>query len=194
MAQVLIVYATTYGNTHKMALAVADGIQSVAGSEVVIKHALDAVMEDVLRADALITGSPVHMGSADWRVKKFIDEVCSKLWMKDLLIGKVGGVFASGGGFGGAGGGCELTLLGMLNNLAELGMLMVPLPKNTPGYGKGGLQWGPYGRSAGPNMEQIGVIPESLEAAMHHGANIARVADAIKGKHLFSMPKEAAII
>lgn len=26
MSQVLIVYATTYGNTHKMALAIADGV------------------------------------------------------------------------------------------------------------------------------------------------------------------------
>lgn len=193
MAKVLIVYATTYGNTHKMALAVADGVQSVAGSTSIIKHAQDVVSEEVINCDALILGSPVHMGSPDWRVKKFIDEVCSKLWMKDLLIGKVGGVFASGGGFGGAGAGCELTMLGLLNNLAELGMLIVPLPKNTPGFSKGGLQWGPYGRSAGTNMEQTGVLPESLEAAMHHGSNIARIADAVKNKSLFTMQKEAAL-
>jgi len=193
MAKVLIVYATDYGNTQKMALAVEDGVKTVRGSSVLVKTADDAQADDLTSSDALIIGSPVHMGSPDWRVKKFIDSVCSKLWMKDKLIGKVGGAFVSGSGFGAAGGGCEITLLALLNNLAELGMVLVPLPKNTPGYAKGGLQWGPYGRSAGPNMEQVGVLPESLEVARHHGANIARIAEAIKGKTLFSMPNEAAI-
>lgn len=192
MAKVLIVYATDYGNTHKMALAVEEGVKTVQGADVVVRTADIATAEDLLSSDAMIMGSPVHMGSPDWRVKKFIDSVCSKLWMKDKIIGKVGGVFASGGGFGGGGGGSEMTMLAMLNNMAELGMLLVPLPKNTPGYGKGGLQWGPYGRSLGPNMEQVGVLPESLEAAKFHGANIAKIAEALKGKMLFSMPAAEA--
>jgi len=65
-------------------------------------------------------------------------------------------------------------------------MLIVPLPKNTEGYAKGGLQWGPYGRSAGENMEQIGVQPEGLKAAYHHGANVARVAINVKGRRLLN--------
>lgn len=186
MVKVLIVYATDYGNTQKMALAVADGVKEVQGAECTIKTADDVVADDFISHDAIIFGSPVHMGSPDWRIKKVIDQICSKLWMKDALVGKVGAVFASGGGFGGAGGGCELSLLAMLNNFAELGLLIVPLPKNTPGYGAGGLQWGPYGRSSGPNMEQVGVLPEGLVAAMHHGANVARVAIALQGKTLFA--------
>ncbi len=77
-------------------------------------------------------------------------------------------------------------MLSLLNNFAELGMVIVPLPKNTPGYPYGGLQWGPYGRSAGINMEQDGIKEESLEVARHHGANVARVAAAIKGSKLFA--------
>lgn len=190
MAKVLIVFATDYGNTQKMALALADGVKSVSGSEALVRNADEATSEDVLSAHALVLGSPVHMGSPDWRVKKFIDTICSKLWMKDRLIGKVGGVFCSGGGFGGGGGGAEVTLIALLNNLVELGMLIVPLPKNTPGYFKGGLQWGPYGRSHGPNMEEVGVLPESLEVAYHHGANIAKVTDSINGKTLFYQVSE----
>lgn len=186
MPKILIVYASDYGNTQKMALAVSQGVKSVQGAEPTVKTTDDVVSEDFITHDGIVFGSPVHMGSPDWRVKKVIDEICSKLWMKDKLIGKVGGVFVSGGGFGGAGGGCELTMLAMLNNFAELGLLIVPLPKNTPGYKAGGLQWGPYGRSLGVNMEQTGVLPESLEAAMHHGANIARVATAVQGKKLFT--------
>lgn len=185
MAKILITYATDYGNTQKMALAVEQGVRSVSGAEATVKIADDTTKEDFLSHDAFIFGSPVHMGSPDWRVKKLIDTVCSKLWMKDALIGKVGAVFVSGGGFGGAGGGCEITMIALLNNLAELGLILVPLPKNTPGYKDGGLQWGAYGRSMGTNMEQTGVLPEGLQAAMHHGANVARITLATKGKKLF---------
>lgn len=104
----------------------------------------------------------------------------------DRMVGKVGAAFASGGGYGNAGGGCEGTLLAMLTNLAEMGMILVPMPKTTPGYPYGGLQWGAYGRSAGVHMEQTGVTDERLEAAHHHGANVARVTTAIQGKELFA--------
>ena len=186
MTKVLVIYATDYGNTKKMAETIASGVKTVAEAQVDIKLADDVTTEEMMNNDAFIIGSPVHMGSPDWRIKKFIDKVCSRLWMKDALVGKVGGVFASGGGYGGGGGGCEVTLLALLNNLVELGMVIVPLPKCTPGYEHGGIQWGPYGRSMGLNMEQIGVTEEMLEVAKHHGANIARVAVALQGKELFA--------
>jgi NAD(P)H dehydrogenase (quinone) len=192
MVKTLIIYATDYGNTKKMAESVAAGAKSVDGAQVVVKTAEETTAEDLLSSNAIIFGSPVHMGSPDWRIKKFIDTVCSGLWMKDKLNGKIGGVFASGGGFGSAGGGCELTMLAMLNNCAELGLVMVPLPKNTPGYAVGGLQWGPYGRSAGVHMEQTGVSKESLEAAFHHGANITRLAALTKNGVIFHEPQPAA--
>ncbi|MFZ0566139.1 MAG: flavodoxin domain-containing protein [Chlamydiales bacterium] len=186
MSTILIVYATDWGSTKKMAEAVASGAKSVKDTTVVLKAAEDAKKEDVLSADALVMGSPVHMGSADWRVKQFIDKICSKLWMEDKMVGKVGAVFASGGGFGNAGGGCEITLLGLLNNLVELGLIIIPLPKNTPGYAKGGIQWGPYGRSMGENMEQTGLPDERTEAAHHHGVHIAKATALLKSQNIFS--------
>ena len=188
MTNILIVYATDWGSTKKMAEAAAAGVATVEGAQATVKTAEEAKAEDVEAADALILGSPVHMGSMDWRVKKFIDQVCSQLWMTDKIVGKVGAVFVSGGGFGNAGGGCELTMLAMMNNLAELGLLLVPLPKNTPGYPAGGLQWGPYGRSMTEDLKPIegGVPDERIEAVQHHGANVARVAAAVKGKVLFA--------
>lgn len=185
MAKVLIVYETDYGNTQKMALAVKAGVEKISGASATVKVAEEVVADDFLQNDAYIFGSPVHMGSPDWRIKKLIDQVCSKLWMKDLLVGKIGAVFASGGGFGGAGAGVEMTMLAMLNNFAELGLILVPLPKNVPGYKDGGIQWGPYGRSLGPNMEQVGVLPEGLIAAEHHGENVAKLAIALHGKKVF---------
>ena len=75
-------------------------------------------------------------------------------------------------------------MLAMLNNLAELGLVLVPLPKNSPGYAKGGLQWGPYGRAHNEDLSPIagGLPEERAEAAIQHGMNIARVAEALKGK------------
>jgi NAD(P)H dehydrogenase (quinone) len=189
MVQIVIIYASDYGNTKKMAETIAEGAKSVNHTTAELVAVEQATADHLINADAIILGSPVHMGSPDWRVKKFIDTICSGLWMKDKLIGRVGGVFASGGGFGSAGGGCELTMLALLNNMVELGLIIVPLPKNTPGYKHGGLQWGPYGRSTGINMENTGVTKESLEAAFNHGANIARVAKALKGTELFAKPE-----
>lgn len=185
MTKVVVIYATDYGNTKKMAEATVEGAKSVNGTEVVLKQADEVTAEDLTSSDGIIVGTPVHMGSPHWQVKKFIDAVCSRLWMKDSLNGKVGGVFATGGGFGGAGGGVELTLLGVLNNFAELGLIMIPLPKNTPGYSAGGIQWGPYGRTQGPNMEQTGVQKEALDVAKRHGIHIARAAALLKGNKIF---------
>jgi NAD(P)H dehydrogenase (quinone) len=186
MVKILVIYATDYGNTKAMAESVVKGVKSVSGVEAVLRTAEETTAEDFLQCDGAIVGSPVHMGSPDWRIKKMIDTVCSGLWMKDKLIGKVGGVFTSGGGFGNAGGGCELTMLALLNNFAELGFIIVPLPKNTPGYPYGGIQWGPYGRSADVDMKPTGVSEESLQAAFHHGANIARVAKVMRGQEVFA--------
>jgi NAD(P)H dehydrogenase (quinone) len=51
---------------------------------------------------------------------------------------------------------------------------------------RNGLQWCPYGHSAGENMEQTGVTEQRLEAAKYHGANVARVAAALASKELFA--------
>lgn len=186
MSHVLIIYESDYGNTKKMAEAVAEGAESVPGTAVSVKKAGDVTADDMVKSDGVIIGTPVHMGSMDHRVKTFIDSICSKLWMQDQMIGKVGAVFTTGSGYGSAGGGTELTMLSLLNNMAELGMIMIPLPKKTEGYEYGGLQWGPYGRSAGIHMEQDGIKDESLTVARHHGANVARIAAALKGKDLFA--------
>lgn len=186
MAKVLIVYATDYQNTFKMADAVAKGVNSVPNCQAVLKSAEQAGTDDLADCNALILGTPVHMGSPDWRVKKFIDSVCSQAWMNNTCVGKVGGVFASGSGFGSSGGGAEIAMLALLNNIAELGMIIIPLPKSTLGYAEAGLQWGPCARTAGVNMEQVGVSPRALQVAHNHGANIARAAVALADKKIFS--------
>ncbi|MEW6350328.1 MAG: flavodoxin domain-containing protein [Thermodesulfobacteriota bacterium] len=185
MPKITIVYASDYGSTKRMAEAVAEGARSVEGTEVQVKKADEATADDLLSSDGIVIGTPVHMGSVDWRVKKFIDMVCSGLWMKDLVLGKVGAVFASGSGYGGGGGGCELAMLALLNNIAELGLIIVPLPKSTPGYPAAGLQWGPYGRAHDVNLKPVGLSDEQLVSSRHHGIHVARTVAALKGAKIF---------
>ncbi|BCL60086.1 flavodoxin [Desulfomarina profundi] len=186
MTQILIIYASDFGNTEKMAQATADGVRSVNGAQPLVKKAEEVTKEDMKNSDGILFGSPVHMGSMAWQMKKFIDRICSGLWMKDSMNGKVAGVFMSGGGFGGSGAGAELAMLSMLNNIAELGMLIVPLPKNTALYTKGGLHWGPYGRSADEAMEHTGVTDDALAVCRTHGANVTRAAAALKDQTVFA--------
>lgn len=186
MTNILIVYTSTLGNTRKMAEAVADGARSVAETEVLLKEAHEATKADVRVCDALILGSPIRHRTADSRIKKFIEDVCEQLWLTDEMVGKVGGVFTVGGGYGDCGAGCELAQLGLHGVFAAGGMILVTLPKTTPGFQVAGMHWGAHGRSGGPAMEPVGITDAMLEAGWHHGANIARVAAALKGKELLA--------
>lgn len=186
MTQILIIYSTDYGRTQKMADAAADGVNSLFDTQAVLKKAEDVTAEDFLSADGVLVGSPVHMGSMDWRIKKMIDTVCSGLWMQDQVNGKAVGLFASGSGYGNAGGGVELTFLSLLNNFVELGMIFVPVPKMIDEYKKGGLQWGPYGRSADEDLNQGDVAEEVLTLTRKHGIHVAKIARLLKDQNPFT--------
>lgn len=186
MASVVVVYASKHGYTRSMANTLAVGALSVPSTTVLLRVADEATEADVLGADALVLGTPVHMGGLDWSMKRFIDSVCGPLWLRDALVGRIGAAFVTGGGFGGAGAGCELTILSLLTNLAECGLILVPLPKTTPGFNLGGMQWGPYVRTASDTMERTGVPDGRLESAFHHGVHIARLANALAGHQMFA--------
>ncbi len=186
MINVLIVYTSSYGNTKRMAEAIANGARSVEDAEVNLKEAQEATKNDVRACDALILGSPIRHRTADARIKKFIEDVCEQLWLTDEMVGKVGGVFTVGGGYGDCGAGCELAQLGMYAAFAAGGMILVTLPKTTPGFQVAGMHWGPHGRSGGPGMEPVGITEDMMLASWHYGANATRVAAALKGKDLLA--------
>lgn len=195
MTKVLIVYTTTNGNTKKMAEAIADGARSVEGTEVTVRESAEAMKDaaaverlkdETRRADAILMGTPMRHRSADSRVKKFIEDVIEELWLMDEMVGKVGGVFSVGGGYGNTGAGVEIAQLGMLAAMAGVGMILVTLPKTTPGAEAAGSHWGPHGRSGGPGMEPVGITEEMVTCGFHHGANVVRVAAALEGKDLLA--------
>ena len=73
MAGILIVYHSQTGNTERMAEAVAAGAKSMEKTEVALKKAKDASLEDLLGCDGLAIGTPENFGYMSGAVKDFFD-------------------------------------------------------------------------------------------------------------------------
>ena len=73
MSRILIIYHSQTGNTEKMALAVAEGARSIEQTEVVLKKAPDATVEDLLESDGLAIGTPENFGYMSGMIKDFFD-------------------------------------------------------------------------------------------------------------------------
>jgi NAD(P)H dehydrogenase (quinone) len=172
---ILISYHSDYHNTEKMAQAIAAGAKAATECKVILKQSTDTQLDDLLDADVILFGTPVHMGSMAWQMKQLIDKA-GKLWMENALEGKIGGVFATGGGFGGGGGGVETTMIALHSNFLEHGMLVVGFPKSLPGYADAGLQWGPYARCGNHEGMPQPITGTQLSAARSYGAHVAETA------------------
>ncbi|MDX8382961.1 MAG: NAD(P)H-dependent oxidoreductase [Ghiorsea sp.] len=172
----LIVYHSDYGHTKEVGQAIAAGVKTALAehgmsSNVMLKLADDVSLDDMRVADVLIFGTPVHMGSMAWQMKKLIDSG-SKLWMQGELEGKVGGVFTTHGGFGGSGGGSEHTLIALHANFLEQGMLVCGFPRSLSGYAHAGLHWGLSVRTGDGEGMPEGVSEEALVAARAYGSHV----------------------
>jgi multimeric flavodoxin WrbA len=95
MVKVLIVYHTLSGNTEKMAKAYADGAKSVQGTDVVLKKAFDATLEDLLECDAIALGSADYFSYIAGALKDFFDRTYYPSQGK--VAGKPYATFATGG-------------------------------------------------------------------------------------------------
>ena len=124
---VLVTFYSTYGHIHRMALAVAEGAESVPDCTVRLRRfaelegvrkalsAQDAyvraqqaqadipeVTHDDLRwADGIAWGTPTRYGNMSAQMKQFIDTTGS-LWLKGELEDKATGIFTSTGTIHGA--------------------------------------------------------------------------------------------
>ncbi|MBW2650729.1 MAG: flavodoxin family protein [Deltaproteobacteria bacterium] len=73
MTRILIVYHSQTGNTKKMAGAVAQGVAGIENTEVILKEAKDASLEDLFGCDGLVIGTPENFGYMSGAVKDFFD-------------------------------------------------------------------------------------------------------------------------
>jgi multimeric flavodoxin WrbA len=94
----LIVYHSQTGNTEKMALAVAEGANSIENVEVLLKRVGDATTEDLLAADGLAIGTPECFGYMSGMTKDFFDRTYAAA--HDKVFRKPYVVFVSAGNDG----------------------------------------------------------------------------------------------
>ncbi|MCC5791833.1 MAG: NAD(P)H:quinone oxidoreductase [Legionellaceae bacterium] len=143
MANILVLYYSSYGHVEAMAYAVAEGVKEVEGVNVVVKRVPELMSEEVAKNagvkmnqsapvaepaelvnyDAIIFGTPTRFGNMAAQMRNFLDQT-GKLWMEGKLIGKVASVFVSTG----TGGGNETTITSFWHTLAHHGMLITGLP------------------------------------------------------------------
>ena len=166
--KLLVVVASDTGRTWRMGEALAEGARETS-ADVELVRAAEAQPEQVLRADALVLGSGVHMGGMESSMRAFCERL-APLWMQGALIGKVGAAFASAGN--GGRGGAELTLISLWANLAEHGMLLVPMHNRLARYAQAGCHWGPVAWT-NPRKGEVGPNAAHLEAARAHGRHVA---------------------
>jgi len=202
--KVLIVYYSTYGHVHKMAEAIAEGVNEATGAEAVMRRVPETLPDEVLEkmgavdaqqtlahvpvctvdelasADAVIFGTPTRFGNMCGQMRQFLDAT-GQLWAQGALVGKVGSVFTSSAT---QHGGQESTILSFHISLLHHGFVIVGLPYAFQGQMRidevtGGS---PYGAStiAGGSGERMPSENE-LEAARFQGRHVAEIASKLKG-------------
>lgn len=130
---VLIVYHSEAGHTQTMAEAVARGARSVSGAKVTLLPVAEATNENVLAADAIILGSPVHNANVTPALQQFINN-----WpfRGAPLRDKIGAAFVTAGGMSA---GEELVQMNILHSMLIFGMIVVGGPDWRSAFGASGI-------------------------------------------------------
>jgi NAD(P)H dehydrogenase (quinone) len=112
--RILVAFHSQTGNTETLAGLVRDGVATVDGVEASLRP-LDAVTDDeILHADGILLGTPVHWATVSVETRAFLDRVGALLLKEGVLDreGRTAGAFCSGGG---AAMGKEMARLTILN-------------------------------------------------------------------------------
>jgi NAD(P)H dehydrogenase (quinone) len=171
--RVLVVYHSRHGNTEKMAVAVAAGVQRVPGVSVSVKRVEETTKEDLQAAHGLVLGSPTYFAGVAGEMKVRIDDWNWK-WKVDFTD-KVGGAFATGGG---QTGGKEQTVISLLLFMLNNRMVVAgPLYQDAEGEDI----WGELGASAMTGPLDPGVGEGEIDAGRRLGERVARLAKRLSG-------------
>jgi NAD(P)H dehydrogenase (quinone) len=202
MANILVLYYSSWGHIEQMAEAAAEGATG-AGATVTIKRVPELVPDDVAKAayykmdqkaaiadpmelanyDGIIFATPTRFGMMAAQMKNFIDQT-GPLWFTGALTGKVGSVIVSTAS---QHGGQESTILNFHTVLLHHGMLVAGLPytfaaQNGVDEIKGCSPYGASTMSASDGSRQPSAI--ELDGARYQGAYVARIAAQLAGKQL----------
>jgi len=75
LAKVIVVYESKYGNTKLAAEKIIEGMKQVKGIETVLSEVKEVDLHQVSSYDAILIGSPNHIGGPTRGIKKFIDKL-----------------------------------------------------------------------------------------------------------------------
>ncbi len=117
MARILICYYSRSGNTKKMAYLIQKGVME-EDVEVDTKDVKDVKVDDLLKYDGIVIGSPTYYGLPAAQVKELLDKSVKH---HGKLQDKVGGAFSSSANVGG---GNETTVVAILEALLIHGMVV----------------------------------------------------------------------
>jgi len=74
-SQAIIVYESKYGNTKLVAETIAEGMKEVGGIEAIVSEVKEVDLNTISDYDAILLGSPNHMGGPVGGIKKLIDKL-----------------------------------------------------------------------------------------------------------------------
>jgi NAD(P)H dehydrogenase (quinone) len=117
MAKALVIYYSRGGNTKKMAESIVEGIKK-EGIDVVMKAVSEVDVDELLKYEAIVIGSPTYYGTMSAEIKRLLDD---SVKFHGKLDGKIGAAFASSANIAG---GNETTILDILNAMLIHGMII----------------------------------------------------------------------
>lgn len=196
--EILVLFHSKSGVTYRLAKAVAEGIEEVEGMKArmrrvsnttpieairavkkysdfydfIVKEVPEATLDDLLETEGVAMGSPTRYGNLAPSLGNFLEST-GKLWLSNVLLGKVGGVFCSSNTMHG---GNETTLVTMMLPLMHLGYTIVPLTFADLGVTKALRGGTPYGPSAVSALGDPQVpSDEELRLARVFGKRLAEI-------------------
>ena len=199
MVKVLVLFYSLYGHIHKMAEAVAEGINEVEGAEAILRQVPETLSDDVIEkmggtgsknkfahipvatrkdlenVDGVLFGTPTRFGTMCGQMKQFLDST-GGIWAKRALTGKPGSVFVSTSN---QHTGQEATILSVLPTLFHHGMVVVGLPYTFEGQlgtdeVHGGSPYGATTIAGGDGKREPSRV--ELDGARYQGRHVAEIA------------------
>jgi len=98
MTKILIIYHSQTGHTQQMAEAVAEGAKAIENTDVVLRKANEATLDDLLSCKGLAIGTPENFGYMSGMIKDFFDR--TYIDAQDKVFRKPYVVFISAGNDG----------------------------------------------------------------------------------------------
>jgi len=169
---VLVVYYSEGGHTQAMAEAVARGARAASDGEVRLLAVDETSADDLLWAEAVIVGTPVHAANVAARVQEFLSHWPWEGRMKD----EIGAAFVTGGGISA---GEELAQLSILHSMLIYNMIVVGGPTWAEAFGASAVT---LEEPFTDTREEPWVDPSFLAKGEPLGERVAQLAARLEGR------------